>query len=69
MLVGANYYFITILGDCNDDSNVNIVDIVSIIDNCIMNDFAETCNCGDLNEDGDINIVDIVILVNIILND
>ena len=67
--IGANYYFITILGDCNDDSNVNIVDIVSIIDNCIMNDFAETCNCGDLNEDGDINIVDIVILVNIILND
>ena len=56
----------TILGDCNVDGNQNILDIVFMINNCILEDNAE-CNCGDLNQDNVVNILDVVLLVNTIL--
>ena len=59
-----------ILGDINQDSIINILDIVSII-NIIL----ETLNpteyqmwASDLNQDEITNILDVVILVNLILN-
>jgi len=57
----------TILGDCNADGTQNVIDVIIMINNCILgND--ETCDCGDLNQDGIVNILDIVNLVNNILS-
>ena len=54
------------LADANDDEDLNILDIVSMV-NCITGN--NICNdCSDVNSDLIINIQDIVILVNIILN-
>ncbi len=54
-----------ILGDINNDTDIDILDIVVII-NCIF--LTECYECSDLNNDGDINILDIVDIVNIIIN-
>ena len=65
--IGANYFSNLILGDCNNDLAINVVDIVSIIDGCILGSSLENCNCGDLNSDNIVNVVDIVLLVSIVL--
>ena len=54
-----------ISGDLNDDGILNILDIVSLI-NLVLSEEFETA--GDLNDDGIINILDIVSLVNLILD-
>ena len=54
-----------ILGDVNNDSMLNILDIVSIITLILDGEYDE---CGDVNSDGDLNILDVVIFVNIILS-
>ena len=54
-----------IIGDINDDSSLNILDLVSISNLILDNSYDE---CGDTNSDGELNILDLVILVNIILN-
>ena len=54
----------TIMGDINGDNEVNILDIISLVNFILTNEY-ETI--GDLNIDGEINILDIVALVNIIL--
>ena len=54
-------------GDVNGDSNVNVVDIVTIVNYVLENDTSN--NCADLSGDGLINVVDIVQLVNLILGD
>jgi hypothetical protein len=60
----------TILGDCNQDSQQNILDILYIINNCILSTGANLdCDCSDVNMDGANNILDIVMLVQIILED
>jgi len=53
------------LGDINNDSEVNILDVISLV-NIILNTY-ETNDTYDINEDGHINILDIINLVNIIL--
>ncbi|MDP6570584.1 MAG: dockerin type I repeat-containing protein [Candidatus Marinimicrobia bacterium] len=53
-------------GDCNDDGISNIIDIVLVINDCILGSESD-CECGDLNQDGIINVLDIVQLVNQIL--
>jgi len=53
-------------GDCNTDGIQNILDVVYMINECILGDSTE-CNCGDLNEDDIINVLDVVLLVNSIL--
>ena len=53
-------------GDCNTDSIQNILDIVYMINECILGDTTD-CSCGDLNEDGIVNVLDVVLLVNSIL--
>lgn len=46
---------------------LNVIDIVGIIDGCILTANLEDCSCGDLNVDEQINVIDIVIMVNYIL--
>ena len=53
-------------GDCNADGIQNILDVVYLINDCILGNSTD-CSCGDLNEDGILNILDVVILVNSIL--
>ena len=53
------------LGDINNDGTLNILDIVSIVNLVLFNDYESS---GDINEDNILNILDIVQLVNIILN-
>ena len=53
------------LGDINNDGTLNILDIVSLINLVLSNDYESS---GDINEDNILNILDIIQLVNIILN-
>ena len=55
-------------GDCNTDGTQNILDVVYLINDCILGG-SDDCSCGDLNGDGIINILDVVLLVNYILED
>ena len=54
-----------VLGDINGDDIINILDIVSLINLVLSNQYEST---ADINDDGILNILDIVSLVNIILN-
>jgi len=62
-LIGENQ---GILGDINGDSTLNILDLVSLVNLVLSNEYI---NAGDLNEDGTLNILDVVLLVNLILGD
>ena len=66
--IGANWFAINNFepGDCNSDTTQNILDVVYMINECILGSETD-CLCGDLNQDEIINILDVVILVNLIL--
>ena len=65
--IGAHWYGNeTNPGDCNADGIQNVLDVVYLINDCILGASTD-CNCGDLNEDGTINVLDVVLLVNNIL--
>ena len=53
-------------GDCNADGIQNILDVVYLINNCILGNTSD-CSCGDLNGDEIVNVLDVVLLVNSIL--
>ena len=53
-------------GDCNADGIQNILDVVYLINDCILSG-NDNCGCGDLNEDGIVNVLDVVLMVNSIL--
>ena len=53
-------------GDCNTDNIQNVLDVVYMINECILGDSTD-CSCGDLNGDGIVNVLDVVLLVNSIL--
>ena len=53
-------------GDCNADGIQNVLDIVYLINDCILSE-NDDCGCGDLNQDSIVNILDVVLLVNSIL--
>ena len=61
---------LVMLGDLNQDSIVNILDIVQIV-NIILGATPTQyqVEAGDLNTDGIVNVLDIVNIVNMILND
>ena len=59
------YYEQSILGDINQDSIVNVQDIIILVS--IILD-GQTSDSGDLNSDGVVNILDVVQIVNIILS-
>ena len=54
-----------IAGDINNDTLVNVQDIVLIV-NLILT--AEYQSSGDMNDDGIVNILDVVQVVNLILS-
>ena len=56
-----------ITGDINNDSELNIQDIIILIDT-ILNYNSTYDICKDINLDQNIDVLDILILINIILN-
>ena len=63
--ISIDYFSQLIIGDINQDSYVNIQDIILVI-NLILNSLYEIT--ADLNSDTNIDILDIIQLVNIILD-
>ena len=59
------HYQQSVLGDVNDDSIVNIQDIILLV-NMILTGGTDTV--GDVNSDGTVNVLDIIQVVNIILS-
>ena len=55
------------LGDFNNDSSIDILDVIILV-NYILNSDNLDLNGADINNDGSINILDIVSLVNSILD-
>ena len=53
-------------GDCNTDNIQNVLDVVYMINECILGNSTD-CICGDLNQDDIVNVLDVVLLVNSIL--
>ena len=66
--IGARWGDETQPGDCNADGIQNVLDVVYLINDCILGG-SNDCSCGDLNGDGIINVLDVVLLVNYILED
>mgnify|MGYP001424177103 CR=1 FL=1 len=58
------------LGDLNQDSIINILDVISIINIILLSENASDYQlwASDLNQDNVTNILDVISLVNIILN-
>ena len=54
-------------GDVNDDSNVDVLDIVAIVAT-ILDDSLDPNLCADVNNDGNVDVLDIVAIVAGILN-
>ena len=52
------------LGDLNQDSIINILDIVIMVNLILAADYSST---ADINSDGTINVLDVVLLINIVL--
>jgi len=59
------YFNNSLIGDINDDSVVNVQDIILLVNMILSNqiDFI-----ADLNEDSNVDILDVILLLNIILN-
>ena len=55
---------LNIFGDANNDSNIDVLDIVSLVDLVLFNEFYIYM---DLNEDEVLNVIDIVQLISLIL--
>ena len=64
--IGANPYntSCSIQGDVNNDSEVNVMDIVEVV-GCVLDNACP--DCSDVNGDGILNVIDIIMIVNIIL--
>ena len=58
-----------LIGDVNDDGQVNVLDIVLTTNLILCQDCPDDYNaCSDMNGDGELNVLDIVLIVNLILN-
>ena len=53
-------------GDVNNDSSLDILDIVLMVECILSSD--NTCNCSDLNQDNELNVLDIIMAVGFILD-
>jgi len=54
----------SIQGDLNNDGQLDVLDVVSMVNLVLANNFS---NLADMNLDNDCNVLDVVILVNLIL--
>ena len=55
-----------LLGDTNDDSTINVLDVVLTVNLILCADCPDSYNaCSDINSDEQINVLDVVSLVNI----
>ena len=54
------------IGDLNDDSNIDVLDFIILV-NHILSPATVELEGADINNDGQVNILDVVALVNIIL--
>ena len=63
--IWQNTECLNLLGDLNQDSIINILDVILMINVIIENDDSTV---GDMNGDYIINVLDVVLLVNIILD-
>ena len=54
-----------IVGDINDDGVLNVLDVITILQLIIAEDYNEV---GDVNIDGILNILDLVVLINLIFD-
>jgi len=59
------------LGDINEDSFINVLDVVILVNFILQNQFPseQEQDIADLNSDGTLNVLDVVQLVNVILMD
>ena len=59
-------------GDVNNDGQVNISDVTTLINHVLMNDFTDSDNFSsanaDCNKDGKWSIADVTALINFILS-
>ena len=57
-----------IIGDVNQDNNINIQDIIIMIGFILINDYPNELEllASDLNQDNSINVLDIVMVVDLI---
>ena len=53
------------IGDINDDGEIDVLDIVSLINLILSGEYQSN---ADINIDGDLNVLDVVSLINIILS-
>ncbi len=67
--IGVVPILANITGDFNQDSSVDVLDIVLVVDLILYTENPSEYEVllGDLNDDGLVNVLDVVILVNIIL--
>ncbi|MBC8479125.1 MAG: hypothetical protein H8D46_01570, partial [FCB group bacterium] len=58
-----------ILGDVNLDQTVDILDIVTLVNLIINQEWTENqLSSGDINQDGQLNILDVIQILNMIIN-
>ena len=71
ILISISFENQIIIGDINNDFEINILDIVNLVEYILNNNNLtdEQFESSDLNQDEVINIIDIIFLVNIILGD
>ena len=65
------YISIGMLGDTNQDGELNVLDLVVLVNFALQIDDPTDYQfwAGDINEDGDLNILDVVQLINLILSE
>ena len=67
LLVFGNFAFSQCQGDVNEDYNIDVLDVVTLVDVIMISYGEEYIAAGDMNEDGYLNIMDVVQLVNLVL--
>ena len=63
-------YTDTYIGDVNQDSSLDVLDVVTIVGFILGNTSPSESEAiiSDINEDGNVDVLDVIILVNLILN-
>jgi hypothetical protein len=57
-----------LFGDINNDSSVNVVDVVQLVNIILSNNIDQNFEVYDLNMDLEINILDVIVLIQIIID-